>query len=73
MRDMSRLPSHYTRLVSQHIDELAENPRPLDSKRLRIRTDYSLRVGVYWILYRISDDERIVSVERVLHRREAYR
>ncbi len=73
MRDMSRLPSHYTRLVSQHIDELAENPRPLDSKRLRIRTDYSLRVGVYRILYRISDDERIVSVERVLHRREAYR
>ena len=72
MRDISRLAPQYTRLVSQHIDELSENPRPRGSKRLRGRTDYRLRAGVYRILYGIDDDERVVTVERVRHRREAY-
>ena len=72
MRDISRLPQQYARLVSQHIDELSENPRPRGSKGLRGRTDYRLRAGVYRILYGIDDDERVVTVERVRHRREAY-
>ena len=72
MRDISRLAPQYTRLVSLHIDDLSENPRPRGSKRLRGKIDYSLRTGVYRILYEIDDDERIVTVERVRHRREAY-
>ncbi|MBC8254677.1 MAG: type II toxin-antitoxin system RelE/ParE family toxin, partial [Ardenticatenia bacterium] len=34
---------------------------------------YSLRVGVYRILYDIDDDTRTVTIYRVKHRREAYR
>ena len=73
MRDISKLPPQYTRLVSRHIQGLRENPRPRDSKSLRGRTDYRLRAGVYRILYGINDEERIVSVDRVLHRKRAYR
>ncbi len=73
MRDIERLPSQYARLVTQHIDDLSENPRPRGSKRLQVRTDYSLRVGVYRILYDIDDRERVVTVHRVQHRREVYR
>ena len=73
MRDISRLPSQYARLVSNHINCLSENPRPTDAKRLRARTDYSLRVGVYRILYEIDDSTRIVTIYRVKHRRDVYR
>lgn len=28
IKDIARLPREYSRLVSEHIDQLAENPRP---------------------------------------------
>ncbi len=73
MKDIADLPKEYTRLVSQHIDRLGEDPRPSNAKKLRGRTDYSLRVGIYRILYEIDDEARMVTVYRVKHRREAYR
>ena len=72
-RDISRLPAQYPRLVGQHIEDLAINPRPADAKALRGRSDFSLRVGVYRILYHIDHQESTVTVARVLHRRESYR
>ena len=72
-RDISRLPAQYSRLVGQHIDGLTLNPRPADAKALRGRADFSLRVGVYRILYHTDYRESTVTVARVLHRRESYR
>ena len=73
IKDIANLPKDYARLISQHIDHLGENPRPPDAKRLRATSDYSLRVGIYRILYDINDKTRTVTVYRVKHRREAYR
>jgi mRNA interferase RelE/StbE len=73
IKDIGKLPQDYARLVSQHIDSLKENPRPPDAKKLRETTDYSLRVGVYRILYDIDDKSRIITIYRVKHRRDAYR
>lgn len=73
IKDVADLPKEYARLVSQHIDRLGENPRPPDAKRLRGRADYSLRVGVYRILYEIDDEAQVVTVYRVKHRGEAHR
>jgi len=73
IKDITNLPKGHARLVSQHIDRPEENPRPPDAKKLRGTTDYSLRVGVYRILYDIDDESRTVTVYRVKHRREAYR
>ncbi|MBO9369834.1 MAG: type II toxin-antitoxin system RelE/ParE family toxin [Chloroflexi bacterium] len=73
IRDIADLPEGYARLVGEYIDRLRENPRPPDAKKLRGTTDYSLRVGVYRILYDVDDGARTVTVYRVKHRREAYR
>lgn len=73
VKDIANLPHGYARLVGEHIDRLQENPRPPDAKKLRGSTDYSLRVGVYRILYDVDDDARVVTIYRVKHRREAYR
>jgi mRNA interferase RelE/StbE len=73
IQDITDLPKDYARLVSQHIDRLADNPRPPDAKKLRGTTDYSLRVGVYRILYDIDDATCTITVYRVKHRRDAYR
>lgn len=73
IKDIANLPKDYARLVCQHIDNLEENPRPSDAKKLRERTDYSLRAGVYRILYDIDDKTHTVTVYRIKHRREVYR
>ncbi|MCL4830918.1 MAG: type II toxin-antitoxin system RelE/ParE family toxin [Caldilineaceae bacterium] len=72
IKDIVGLPKEYTRLVSQHIDALADEPRPRDARKLRGRDDYRLRVGVYRVLYEIDDAKRVVTIFRVKHRREAY-
>ncbi len=73
IKDVRELPKDYARLVSSHIAKLEQNPRPLDAKKLHGGMSYSLRVGVYRIIYDIDDETRIVTVYRVKHRRDAYR
>lgn len=73
VKDIADLPKDYARLVSQHIDRLAQEPRPLGAKKLSGRADYSLRVGTYRILYDIDDESGTVTVYRIKHRREVYR
>lgn len=73
VKDIATLPREYVRPITEHIDRLQENPRPPDAKRLKGTTDYSLRVGVYRVLYDIDDGAQSVTVYRVKHRRDAYR
>ena len=55
------------------IDRLAELPHLGAALKGDLRGLRRLRVGDYRILYEIEDDELIVLVVRVAHRREAYR
>jgi len=73
LKDIEDLPRDYARLVSEHIDQLEQNPRPAGAIKLQGEGSYRIRVGVYRILYDIDDQEQTVVVYRVKHRREAYR
>jgi mRNA interferase RelE/StbE len=73
VKDLSNVPKEYARLIAKHIDGLSETPRPPDAKRLKGVGGYSLRVGVYRVLYDIDDAARTVTIYRIKHRREAYR
>ena len=55
------------------IDGLAMDPRPTGVVKLAGRDDYRIRVGDYRVVYAVDDDERMVLVARVAHRREVYR
>ena len=56
------------------IRSLARDPRPHGSVKLAGSVDtYRIRFGSYRILYSVSDRIRVVSIERIAHRREAYR
>ena len=55
------------------VDGLAINPRPVGAVKLAGRDDFRIRVGDYRIVYAIDDDDRIVLIARIAHRREVYR
>ena len=53
---------------------LAEEPRPTGCEKLAGASErYRVRVGRYRILYSVTDDELLVLVVRVAHRKDVYR
>ena len=73
VKELSRIDRRDRERIQQAIDGLAENPRPAESKKLRSRDGWRLRVGVYRILYRIEKERLLVLVVKIGHRRDVYR
>jgi len=55
------------------IKSLSSDPRPSGCKKLvGLHNIYRIRIGDYRVLYAIEDQIRIVEIDAVRHRREAY-
>lgn len=53
---------------------LAHEPRPVGCEKLAGESDrYRVRVGRYRVVYSIADDELLVVIVRVAHRKDVYR
>jgi mRNA interferase RelE/StbE len=61
------------RRIVEHISALANDPRPPGSQKLAGRDRFRLRQGPYRIIYSIQDDELLVIVVKVGHRKDIYR
>jgi mRNA interferase RelE/StbE len=56
------------------LDRLAENPRHHGVTKLEAEADlYRVRVGNYRVIYSIEDQQLVVLVLKIGHRREVYR
>jgi mRNA interferase RelE/StbE len=73
VRDFRRLHGRVRDRVQKAIDDLAIEPRPPGAAKLAGREDYRVRVGDYRIVYAVDDEQRLVLVARIAHRREVYR
>ena len=58
--------------IIEKIRSLASDPRPFGSKKLSGQEKYRIRQGNYRILYQVIDDELIINVVKVGHRRDIY-
>ncbi|WP_018950509.1 type II toxin-antitoxin system RelE/ParE family toxin [Thioalkalivibrio sp. ALMg11] len=72
-QDLRRIPDKDVRRILERIASLADDPRPPGSEKLSAQERYRVRQGVYRILYEIKDDQLIITVVKIGHRREAYR
>jgi mRNA interferase RelE/StbE len=59
--------------VVERISKLAEDPRPSGSEKISGQDKYRVRQGRYRILYAIEDQDLIVQVVKVGHRKDVYR
>lgn len=72
-KELAALPNAvYDRVVAA-IQSLATTPRPFGCVKLQGSEDWRIRVGAYRIIYRINDDELVVTVIKVGHRGSVYR
>ena len=51
---------------------LEENPRPVGFKKLKGRDGYRIRVGNYRIIYEIFDQQLLVDIITLGHRKDIY-
>lgn len=74
-RSLASLAPALQRRIARAVDGFESNPRPRGAALLAGSGDrvWRLRVGDYRILYEIRDDQLLVLVIRIGHRRQVYR
>lgn len=73
-REFDRLPISVVAAILETLDAIAENPRRL-GKPLMLEHEgrYSARRGPYRIIYELDQEQHLVRVVAIGHRRDVYR
>ncbi len=72
-KDLRRIAKKEVPKILKTIQGLADNPRPISSKKLTNEELYRIRIGNYRILYEIYDDRLVVLVVKAGHRKDVYK
>jgi len=72
-KDLKNIPKKDVQRILSAIQQLADDPRPPQSKKLSGQERFRIRQGSYRILYTIENDRLIVCVVKVGNRRDVYR
>ncbi len=74
LKELAKLPPADTRKVTDAIDMLSEEPRPVGCKKLKGRSEamWRVRVGDYRVIYSIDDEIEVVEVGKIGHRKDVY-
>lgn len=74
-KEFATLPRQVRERVIRAVRGLSQDPRPRGVRKLagEMRGAWRIRVGNYRVIYDIDDDQQIVIILAVSHRRDAYR
>ena len=73
-KELGALPKSIVLVLWERIKALASEPKPKRSRKLKgAEKAYRLRIRDYRVVYTIDDEEKVVIVTAVRHRKEVYR
>jgi mRNA interferase RelE/StbE len=71
---LRKLPKEIQVRITRKIDQLAGDPFPPGTEKLRAAADlWRIRLGDYRVIYTVERKELLVLVLKIGHRREVYR
>jgi len=73
LRQLESLPDKDYWVVLTAIEKLEQNPRPPGVEKIKGTELWRNRQGDYRAIYHIDDNEKIVAVVRIGHRKDIYR
>ncbi len=73
LRELKGLSREVQALITPVLDDLQNDPRPPGTKKITGHPGYRIRKGQYRILYTVNDEQKLVRVYRIGHRRDVYR
>jgi mRNA interferase RelE/StbE len=69
---LARIDAQNQDRIIEAIRALAHTPRPHGVKKLSGREAWRIRLGDYRVIYEIHDDQLVITVVAIGHRREVY-
>ena len=72
-KEIRRIPKKFINAVVTRIDALTQNPFPSGCKKLAQEELYRIRIGDYRIVYSVDTISKMVTIERIKHRKDIYR
>jgi mRNA interferase RelE/StbE len=72
-KDLRAIPKKDLKKILQRISQLSLESRPPGSEKLSAQERYRIRQGLYRIVYSIQDDQLLVCIVKVAHRKDVYR
>ena len=73
VKELAQISPPYNKKIVETIDNLANNPRPEGIKKLKGEEAYRIRVADYRIIYIVEDVIEVVEIQRIRHRKDAYK
>jgi len=71
-KELSKIPHKEQTRIINAIKNLSDNPRPAGVKKLTGREAWRIHVGRYRIIYEIQDDNFVILVVHIGHRKDIY-
>jgi len=72
--DLKKIDKQYIPRIVEPIEKLAENPFPVQSKKLKgSELSYRLRVGDYRVIYQVDQLNKAIVIYHVRHRKDIYK
>lgn len=72
-KELKKVPTKTALRLVKAIDKLSSNPRVGNVRPMVGSSTWRLRVGDYRVIYDIHENELVILVIRVRHRKDAYR
>ena len=72
-KDLRQIPKQDVATILRRIEALTHDSRPNGCEKLSGQERYRVRQGNYRIVYEIIDEQLIVTVVKIGHRREVYK
>jgi mRNA interferase RelE/StbE len=73
-KDLEKLSTGEVNRIFVKIEALAKDARPKGCRKIVGEANlWRIRVGEYRVIYSVNDEQRIVDIVIIRHRREAYR
>ncbi len=72
-KELDKISGSYYNKIRNKILSMEGNPRMIGCLKLSDSEEYRIRVGSYRILYDIDDDNKIVTIYKIQHRKDVYK
>ena len=73
VKELKKIPKNELSKITEKINLLSNDPRPSGCEKLAAQNAYRIRQGSYRIVYTIEDDQLVILVIKIGHRRDVYR
>ncbi len=71
-KEFLKLPISEQKKIHNKIISLEEHPRPFGSKKLRETEYFRIKSGDYRVAYSVNDENRVIKILSVAHRKDVY-